>query len=301
MRIAALSIDLDSLDCYRRLHGLAPAADGPDPVYGKAVERFADLCARLRIRATAFAIGSRLSDPGAAEAVRRLAGAGHEVANHSYSHDYALSRRAPGLIALEVRRGAEAVAAATGSVPVGFRAPGYAISAPLLRELAEQGYRYDSSAFPSAPYWLAKASAMAAMALAGRPTEAIVERPRALAAPRVPYRPSAREPYARGDLPILELPVSTGLFGFPLVGTFIATLPERATRILAAGSGSLPLFNLELHGIDFLDASDASAELAARQPDLRVPAAGKIARIESFARGLGREWLPLCEVAARLP
>jgi hypothetical protein len=103
-----------------------------------------------------------------------------------------------------------------------------------------------------------------------------------------------------GDLPLLELPITTGLGGFPLIGTFLATLPGAVARALATGTGSLPLFNLELHAIDLLDASDASPALAARQRDLRVPAAAKIARLAAFVRSLDREWVPLEEAAARL-
>jgi hypothetical protein len=300
IRLAALSVDLDALAHYHRLHALPAPPPGPDPVYGKALERFGELCDRLGIRGTAFAVGDRLDEPGAVVGLRRLAGAGHEVGNHSQSHDYALTRREPPAVSLEVRRGAEAIERAVGRAPVGFRAPGYTLSAVLLRTLSDQGYRYDSSAFPAAPYWAAKAAVMAGMALAGRPSAALLDRPRALLAPRGPYHPSSDEPYARGDLALLELPVTTGLGRFPLVGTFVATLPAAALRLARAGTGGLPLFNLELHGIDLLDASDASPALAARQRDLSVPAGRKIARIEAFVRSLRREWVPLAEAAGRL-
>ncbi len=299
MSIAALSVDLDPIELYHRLHGLGPPP-GPDPVYGKAAARFGELCARLGILGTAFAQGDRLADPGAAAAVRALSEAGHEVANHSFSHDYRLALLSRDDMASEVRRGAEAVAAVTGRAPVGFRAPGYALSGPLLRELAVQGYRYDSSAFPSAPYWAAKALALGALALAGRTSAAVLDRPRALFAPRVPYRPSESEPYARGGLDLVELPVTTGLLGFPMIGTAVAVLPGALIRAAAAGTGSLPLFNLELHGVDFLDASDASRELRARQRDLQVPARKKLERLEAFVRFLSRDWVPLREAASRL-
>jgi hypothetical protein len=298
--LASLSIDLDGLGQYHRLHALPSPAPGPDPVYARAVDRFGELCQRLGLRGTAFAVGEALADPGAAGPLARLSRAGHEVGNHSLSHDYALSRREASAIDREVRGGAEAIERAVGRSPVGFRAPGYTLSAPLLATLAAQGYRYDSSAFPAAPYWAAKAAVMAVMRLAGRPSAAILDRPRALLAPRTPYHPAPDEPYARGDLPLLELPVTTGLAGFPLVGTFVATLPAAALRAARAGTGRLPLFNLELHGIDLLDASDASPALAARQRDLAVPAARKVARIEAFVRSLHREWVPLEEAARRL-
>jgi hypothetical protein len=237
--------------------------------------------------------------------VRRLAEGGHEIANHSFSHDYALSHRSPVEIAAELRGGADAIARVTGRPPVGFRAPGYTLSPALLSALAADGYRYDSSAFPALPYYLGKAAVMGVLALTRRPSRAVLDRPRVLLAPRTPYHPRPDEPYARGAppaaLPILELPVTTGLLGFPLIGTFIATFPHWALRALALGTGRLPLFDLELHGIDLLDASEVSPALAARQRDLAVPAAKKTARIEAFVRRLAdREWVTLAEAAERL-
>jgi hypothetical protein len=303
-RLAALTIDLDGLELYHRIHSLPEPAPGDDPVYGKAVERFGELCARLGARGTAFCVGRNLAAPPAAAAVGALAAAGHELANHTLSHDYALSRRPAAVIADEVRGGADAVARIAGRPPVGFRAPGYTLSPPLLAALARDGYRYDASAFPALPYYAAKAGVMATLALLGRPSAAVLDRPRVLLAPRTPYHPHPREPYARAAppeaLPVLELPVATGLLGFPLIGTFLGTLPGWAIRALSAGTARLPLVDVELHGVDLLDASDAPAALAARQRDLAVPAAAKIARIEAFVRSLHREWLPLAEAAARL-
>jgi hypothetical protein len=303
MALGALSIDLDALRHYRRIHGTAEETRSgaeADPVYTRAVERFGELCTRLQARGTAFCVGEDLAHPAAASAIRILAGGGHEIGNHTWSHDYALTRRDAATVTLEVRRGAEAVAAACGRRPAGFRAPGYALTAPLLAAAAAEGHRYDSSAFPAAPYWLAKAGVLAALALAGRPSGAVLDRPRALLAPRSPYRPRADEPYARGDAAILELPVTTGLLGFPLIGTFVATLPAAALRVLASGTGRLPLFNLELHGVDFLDPGEVPPELRARRRDLRLPASLKMERIEAFARSLGREWVTLAEAADRL-
>lgn len=299
--LASLSIDLDGLEHYHRIHGLpGPAPAGDDPVYGKAVERFGELCARLGLRGTAFCVGRSLSRPGAAAAVRRLAEAGHELGNHTLSHDYALARAGAEVIAAEVRGGADAVAAAAGRAPTGFRAPGYTLTAPLLAALVEAGYRYDSSAFPALPYYAAKAVVLAAMAAAGRRSHAVLDRPRVLLAPRVPYRPRDGEPYAAGTLPLLELPVTTGLLGVPIIGTTVASLPALA-RAALAGTRRLPHLNLELHGVDLLDATDASPALAARQRDLRVAAAVKIARIEAFVRALAaREWVTLHAAAARL-
>jgi hypothetical protein len=300
--LGALSIDLDGLEHYHRIHGLAERpTGGDDPVYGAAVERFGELCARLHVRGTAFCIGRSLEAPRAAAAVAALARAGHELANHSLSHPYALSRLAPDATAHEVRGGADAIERACGKRPVGFRAPGYAMSARLLAALVRDGYRYDSSAFPAPMYYAAKAAVMGLLALRREPSGAILDRPRVLFAPAEPYRPRSDEPYARGASPIVELPIATGLLGFPLIGTAVATLP-RAVRLLAGAARRRTLFNLELHGVDLLDASDCPGPLADRQRDLRVPAATKVARIERFVRGMTaeREWVTLAEAAERV-
>jgi hypothetical protein len=100
---------------------------------------------------------------------------------------------------------------------------------------------------------------------------------------------------------VLELPVTTGVFGFPIIGTFVSTLPSWALRGLSMGTGQLPLFNLELHGVDLLDTSDVSSALAARQRDLGLSAAKKMQRIDSFVRRLSdREWVTLAEAAERI-
>ena len=303
--LASISIDLDALEHYHRIHGLADPPAGTDPVYDKAAARFGELCARLEVKGTVFCIGQNLAGATAAALVRSLAEAGHEIANHSFSHDYALSARPADEIAAELRDGADAIERATASRPVGFRAPGYALSAALVRALAAEGYRYDSSAFPALPYYLGKAAVMAILALRRRPSRAVLDRPRVLLAPRTPYHPRTDEPYVPGlppdASPVLELPVTTGLLGFPLIGTFVGTLPPWAVHAFSRGTRNLPLFNLELHGLDLLDASDASPELAARQRDLAVPAARKIGRIEDYVRSLpDREWVTLAAAAERL-
>jgi hypothetical protein len=99
---------------------------------------------------------------------------------------------------------------------------------------------------------------------------------------------------------LLELPVATGILGFPVIGTTVATMPLGLLRFLSGPARRRPLLGLELHGVDLLDASDVPAALAARQRDLRVPAARKIARLEAFAGSVEAEWVTLEEAASRL-
>ncbi len=292
MRLASLSVDLDSLSHYCAIHSLDAAAlpaGATHSVYRIALERFLSLFEELGLRATFFVVGKELGDEASAAQVARAFNAGHELGNHSWSHPYALTRLAAPLMEEEVRLGEEALAHLTGARPKGFRAPGYTLTAPLHTLLSERGYLYDSSAFPAAAYYLAKGAVMGALALAGRPSRAILDRPRVLRAPRAPYLASRREVYRRArpdELAgaLLELPISVERFTtIPFIGTTALLLPERAASALYRSMRRRPFFNFELHGIDLLDAADVDfPPLARRQRELSLPWREKRARLRAL-------------------
>ncbi len=291
MRLASISVDLDSLVHYCRIHGLSEAVldeRARGLVYSTAVPRFRELLASVGAPGTFFAIGEDLRDAAAASALREAHGAGIEVGNHSYSHDYALTRRAPESIRDDLVRGEEAILSATGARPVGFRAPGYTLNAELYAATVERGYRYGSSAFPAAPYYAAKASVMGALALVGRPSRAVLDSPRVLLAPRTPYRPDPSQPYRRGQGTVVELPMTvTPRVRFPFIGTFAATLPLPFIRAAYQACGKAAFFNFELHAVDVLDARDGiPPELVRQQRDLNVPSEQKMERLRTVFRWL---------------
>jgi hypothetical protein len=273
--LCAVSVDLDPLRCYYEIHGLgAVPAQLTDVVLRKALPRFAEVFARHRLPATWFVVGSDVAERsaiGRAE-LSRLVTAGHELGNHSHTHPYGLARLDEAGIDAELAA-AERVIGELGSSPVGFRAPGYDLSPALLRVLEQRGYRYDSSVFPSWPYYLAKAGVMGLMAITGRRSGSVIGDPRALAAPTEPYRPGAT-PWTRGDRSVVELPITvTRGLRFPGIGTWILTAPQPLRIVLLNQLRARRFFNFELHGLDLLDADldGIPAALVARQPDLRVP------------------------------
>jgi peptidoglycan/xylan/chitin deacetylase (PgdA/CDA1 family) len=293
-RLASISVDLDSLHHYCRIHGLPETvldARARKLVYTAAVPRFRSLLGAAGVPGTFFAIGEDLEDAGAAAALRASHAAGIEVANHTFSHDYALTRRASESILQELARGEEAILAATGSRPVGFRAPGYTLNAALYAATVERGYLYGSSVFPAAPYYAAKAAVMGALALSGRPSRAVLDSPRVLLAPRRPYRPDPAQPYRRGQGAVVELPMAvTPGVRFPFIGTFAATLPLPAVRAAWASCRGDTFFNFELHAVDVLDETDGiPPELVRRQRDLRVSSLRKMERLGAIFRWLKDE------------
>ncbi|MGC4123056.1 MAG: polysaccharide deacetylase family protein [Myxococcales bacterium] len=305
--LACVSVDLDSLGHYCRIHGLPESVLAPSSarlVYQEAIGRFLELFAEAGVRATFFAVGRDLDDPKSAEAVKAASEAGHEIGNHTFAHDYDFTRKSPSAIGDDLSRGGASVLRVTGVRPTGFRAPGYTLTGAVLQALNAQGYRYDSSVFPAAPYWAAKALIMGVQAVAGRESRAVLDRPKVLRAPRMPYRPDLAEPYRVGHASLVELPITVHpLTRVPVIGTTVTSLPPLALGALWRSVARLPFINLELHAIDLLDASDvACPELAAVQPDLRIPRSTKRARLREVLRRLtdGADVVTLASAAERV-
>ena len=209
--MVSVSVDLDLVECYFRIHALpgGPADEIRHVILRRCLPRLADLFAQHGIRATLFVVGRDLEEDAEGRRILAdLASAGHELASHTHTHPYDLVRLARPRIAEEIDRAHAAIAAVCGRPPVGFRAPGYEISAEVIDLLCQRGYRYDSSTFPAIPYYLAKAAVMGLIRLAGRRSGSILGSPAVLRAPREPYRPAAGSPYRRGYQPIVELPIT---------------------------------------------------------------------------------------------
>ena len=293
-RQACITIDLDGLSHYAAIHALpagALPASGEDLVDRVAIDRFLDLCDNHQIPGTLFAIGSDLREHGKA-ALRRAAQGGHEVGNHTFWHRYALGQQGTADVSTDIRRGADALEAACGVRPRGFRAPGYTFTAEMYRALVEQNYAYGSSVFPAAPYYLAKAVVLAVQNLAGRHSASSMDRPRVLTAPLEPYRPDPEEPYRKGDGSVVELPITVEpITRFPFIGTFVCTLPAMVVFSIYRNIVRQPFLNLELHGADLLDESDGTGSaLPQLQRDLRVPATDKLARLAELLRRIKQDY-----------
>jgi hypothetical protein len=303
-RRCAISIDLDGIACYYRIHGLGtPPAELEHVILERALPRAAALFATRRVHVTWFVIGrdadrdASLADRAArtanAERLATLARAGDELGNHSYSHPYELARLSAREADAEITGCDRVLRAITGAAPTGFRAPGYDLSPAMLDVLARLGYRYDSSIFPAPGYYVAKAAVMTVLSLRGRPSGAVMTNPRALTAPAEPYRPAMSAPWRRGQAPVVELPVAvTPWTRLPAIGTSLLVAPAWARARLIAAMARRSLFNCELHGIDFADAEQDGipGELVERQPDLRIPIDDKLARLDRLLDELAARW-----------
>ncbi|WP_198670626.1 polysaccharide deacetylase [Oceanicella sp. SM1341] len=156
-----LSFDMDAESLVHRRY----PESAPDHValaaqlrYGPevAVPRLLDIFAAHGIRQTFFVPGWCLTRyPRTIEQI--LAG-GHEIAHHGYLHARPNAQTPEGERE-SLQAGIEAIVAATGRRPAGYRAPAYQMSRHTIPYLLDEGFSYDSSLFgDDVPYLVGDAS-----------------------------------------------------------------------------------------------------------------------------------------------
>jgi hypothetical protein len=281
-RHAAINVDVDSLALYYRIHGLDESR-ATDVVWTRGVPRFAALFEELSVKATFFVVASDLeASPAARRQAEALVEAGHELASHTWSHPYDLTRQPREAIAEEISRATALLAEVRGAPVTGFRAPGYTMSDDIFAELSAQGYAYDSSIFPCPPYYLAKAAVLGMMALRGRSSESILDKPSVMWART---RPHPRQG-------ILEFPITVlPWLRAPFIGTSLLMMGERGYSLIRPWLRSVPFVNLEFHGIDLCDLEADNIDPALlKQPDLRVPLRDKEALFRRVITDLRDGW-----------
>jgi peptidoglycan/xylan/chitin deacetylase (PgdA/CDA1 family) len=146
--IASLSLDLDNQWSYMKTHGDS-GWEGFPSYLDVVVPRFLEVLAARELRITVFVVGQDAALEKNRSALSRLTPAGHEVGNHSFHHEPWLHLYSEARLVDELKRAEEAIEAATGRRPDGFRGPGFSLSETTLRVLAQRGYRYDASTLPT--------------------------------------------------------------------------------------------------------------------------------------------------------
>jgi hypothetical protein len=146
--LASVSLDLDNAWSYMRIHGDAGWEEHPsylDALIDIVLERLR----RHGLRITVFIVGQDAALEKNANALARITRDGHDVGNHSFSHEPWFHTYQPEQVEREIRLSEEAIERATGVRPRGYRAPGFSLTPETLRVLAKRGYSYDCSTFPT--------------------------------------------------------------------------------------------------------------------------------------------------------
>jgi polysaccharide deacetylase family protein (PEP-CTERM system associated) len=148
--VNAFSIDVED---YFQVAALAPAVPRESwPTREYRVERNTDvilnLLAERGIRGTFFILG--WCAERSPELIRRIAGAGHEIACHGFSHRL-IYEQTPEDFREEARRSKHFLEDTIGAPVTGYRAASFSItkrSLWALDALIDLGFEYDSSVFP---------------------------------------------------------------------------------------------------------------------------------------------------------
>lgn len=145
---AAMSIDVEDWFQVENLKAVISrdSWDERELRVERNTDRMLELMAARNIRATCFILGWVAEKcPGL---IKRIAQAGHEIASHGYGHDLIYSLT-PDQFRQDLRRGKGLVEDLTGARITGYRAPSFSITDWAIDTLQEEGFTYDSSAFPT--------------------------------------------------------------------------------------------------------------------------------------------------------
>ena len=146
--IASLSLDLDNKWSYLKTHG-DPGWESFPSYLEVLVPRVLAFLAHRKLKITFFVVGQDAALERNYGPLKDIAAAGHEIGNHSFSHEPWLHLESEGKIEREIGSAEERIAQATGQRTAGFRGPGFSFSAATLAVLRRLGYLYDASSLPT--------------------------------------------------------------------------------------------------------------------------------------------------------
>ncbi len=290
MSPASVSLDLDNQWAYQKTQGLDGWQSFPSYL-DLVTPRILDLLRHLDLRITFFVVGKDAALEQNHAALRAIADAGHEIANHSFLHEPWLHLYDDTQLRADFEHSEAAIEQASGQRPRGFRGPGFSTSPAVRALLRERGYAYDASAFPTVIGPLARAWFFMTSKL---PKEEKAKRSGLYGSFRDSF--GAQRPYEI-EPGLVEVPVTTTpFFRTPIHLSyllFLATVSEPLARLywrvaltLCRVTGTAP--SLLLHPTDFLDADDAPA--MAFFPAMKLPAARKIALVRHTLVTLRQHW-----------
>lgn len=260
-RTCSLSLDLDNLWSYLKVHGDSNWDEFPS-YFELFVPRLLEFLERKHLKITVFVVGQDAALQKNHQYLKAISDAGHEIANHSFRHEPWLHLYSREELVDELQNAETAIFEATGAKPVGFRGPGFSVSNDTLETLCERGYEYDASTLPT---FIGPLARMYYFLTASMSKEDRDDRKALFGSVRDGLRPGKAYQWktAKGDL--LEIPVTTipwfkipfhfsYLFYIAQVSPGIAKLYLRFSLMMCRLTRTEP--SILLHPLDFLSKED---------------------------------------------
>jgi hypothetical protein len=304
--IASLSLDVDNLWSYLKIHG-DPSWSSRPSYLDRFIPHVLGALGDLGLRITFFIVGRDAAEDANGAALRAIATAGHEVGNHSFEHEPWLHTYSPDQVRRELQDADAAIRAATGLRPVGFRGPGFSWSPDVLRAVADLGYAFDASTFPTFLGPLARAYYFATARLTPEEREQRKALFGGLAEglrPLDPYRWSLGDGRSLLEIPVTTMPMLrlpfhlSYLVYLSRVSEGLAIAYLRTALGLCRATGTEPSFLL--HPLDLVG-GDLAPQLRFF-PGMDVPSERKTRFFQRVLRVLneGFELVPMGEHAGRI-
>lgn len=145
---ATLSLDLDNLWSYMKVHGDAGWEQFPS-YFDKAVPIMLDLLRKYQFKITVFVVGQDAVIEDHHKWLREIAFECHEFGNHSHHHEPWMGDNSPDQLVSELKNADLAIKEATGKAPVGFRGPGFCMNKKILEAVSALDYSFDASLLPT--------------------------------------------------------------------------------------------------------------------------------------------------------
>jgi len=260
--ICSLSLDLDNQWSYMKTHGDAGWETYPSYL-DLVVPRALEILDRFGWKITFFIVGQDAALEKNRDALQAIAAAGHEIGNHSFNHEPWLHLYTKQQTVDEITRAEEAIEAATGCHPRGFRGPGYSLSRTTIEVLAERNYLYDASTLPT---YLGPLARWYYFHTTNLTPEEKKQRKILFGGLREGFRPLKPYFWEVGDRRLLEIPVTTmPILKLPFhfsyllyIATYSPTLSLLYFRSALAMCRALRIEpSLLLHPLDFLGGDDS--------------------------------------------
>lgn len=288
---ASISVDLDNQWAYMKTQG-APGWERFPSYLEDVVPRILEEMDWCEQRITFFIVGKDAEMPENEEALRSIAEAGHEVANHSYMHEPWLHLYSDAELKADFEKSESAIIAATGVLPEGFRGPGFSSSAAVREMLVARGYAYDASLFPTVigpvarAYFMLNSKGLSKQEKQRR--AGLYGRLGDVLSPLRPYEIAMGLPEVPvTTMPFTRLPIHLSYLLFlTQVSEGLARLYWRSALALCRVAGVAP--SLLLHPTDFLDHADVPEMTFF--PAMRIPAARKMALVRHAVQSLQAIW-----------
>ncbi len=145
---ASLSLDLDNLWSYKKIHGGDDWKDFPSYL-DRFVPFVLDILDELGLKITFFIVGQDAALSKNEKAIKMISDRGHEIGNHSFNHESWLHLYSKKELEFEILETEKYLLQITGQKTVGFRGPGFSWSMDLFEVLFENGYKFDASILPT--------------------------------------------------------------------------------------------------------------------------------------------------------